>query len=293
MPLVTAQEILQKAKQGKYAVPMFDVSNYEMIRGVVDAAEEVQSPVILAGLTPDLEGKGLDYFLAMARTAAETASIPVVVQLDHAGSFAECKRTIDAGITSVMFDGSRLDINENIKISKQICDYAHKYNVCVEAELGYVPGLLAGHGNIANNEIMHLVPKECLTKPKELASFVQQTNVDAVAVAIGTAHGTYISTPELEVELLKKLNNSTDAFLVLHGGSGTPSDQLKNVIANGICKVNFFTDILKAMFNRLKKVLAVSNNPGTWPYLVYKDSIDALQTVVKEKIEILGSKNKA
>ena len=256
MALVSSKEILQCAQAGRYAVGMFDVSNYEMIRGVIEAAEAQRSPLLLGALQPDLQGRGMDYYMAMARIAAETASVPVSIHLDHAVSFEECRRAIEAGFTSVMIDASTQPFEENVRIVREVCDYAHRHNVTVEAELGYVPDAIVGFGEGAAAGHAHRDPKDCLTQPEEVTRFVQLTGVDALAIAIGTAHGIYVSPPVLEIELLKRIRAATDVLLVLHGGSSTPENQLRPAIANGITKVNVYTDLVVAMFTKLRDELA-------------------------------------
>ncbi len=292
MALVSSKEILRRAQAGHYAVGMFDVSNYEMIRGVVEAAEAQRSPLLLGALQPDLQGRGMDYYVAMARIAAETASVPVSIHLDHASNFEECRRAIEAGFNSVMIDASTQPFEENVRIVREVCDYAHKHNVTVEAELGHVPDAIAGFGEAAEAGHAHKDPKDCLTQPDEVTRFVAQTGVDALAIAIGTAHGSYISTPVLEIELLKRIRASSDVLLVLHGGSGTPEDQLRPAIANGITKINVYTDLLVAMFKTLRDELAVSKNMGTWPVKVYAGPVAAMQAAVVEKIRVFGSAGK-
>ncbi len=293
MALESTKIMLEKARKGKYAVAMFDVCNYEMIRGVVEAAEELNAPVMLGALKPDLEGVGLDYYIAMAKIAAENAKVPVAIHLDHAVSFEECKRVIDAGFNSVMIDASSKSFEENVRIVKEVCDYAHQHNVTVEAELGHVPDAIAGTGEAAHQGIDHMDPKDCLTQPGDVVEFVKQTGVDALAIAIGTAHGSYISTPELEIGLLKEINAVSEASLVLHGGSGTPEDQVAQAIENGITKINVFTDILIAYNSELRDGLAQSDNMGKWPIFVNEKPIAAMKEVVKEKIRQFGAAGKA
>jgi len=293
MPLVSSKEILQKARDGKYAVAMFDVCNYEMIRTVVEAAEEVNAPVMLGALKPDLEDVGLDYYIAIAKVAAENAKVPVAIHLDHAVTFDACKRVIEAGFNSVMIDASSKSFEENVAIVKEVCDYAHQHNVTVEAELGHVPDAIAGTGEAAHQGIDHMDPKDCLTQPEDVVAFCEQTGVDALAIAVGTAHGSYISAPELEIELLKEINAVSPASLVLHGGSGTPEIEIKKAIENGITKINVFTDILIAYYTELREGLNNSDNMGKWPVFVNEKPLEAMKNVVKDKIRQFGSAGKA
>ncbi len=287
MPLTTARPILEAARAGRYAVPMFDVCNYEMIRGIVEAAEQVRSPVLLAALKPDLEGRGLDYFMAMARVAAASATVPVAIHLDHAGSFDECKRAIDAGFTSVMIDWSTKPFAENAAITRQVCEYAHPRGITVEAELGHVPDAIAGHGESALHGAAD--NQADLTRPGEVERFIELTGVDALAISIGTAHGAYVSAPVLDIGRLRQINAISTACLVLHGGSGTPEDQVREAVANGITKINVFTDLLISMFTELRTGLNASANLGTWPHLVYRQPIQAMQATAIEKMRVFGS----
>lgn len=293
MPLVSSKEMLQNARKGKYAVAMFDVCNYEMIRAIVEAAEEVNAPVMLGALKPDLEGVGLEYYIGMAQTAAKNAKVPVAIHLDHAVDFEACKRVIEAGFNSVMIDASSKSFDENVAIVKEVCDYAHAHGVTVEAELGHVPDAIAGTGEAAHQGIAHIQPKDCLTQPADVKRFVDLTGVDALAIAIGTAHGSYVSTPDLEIGLLKEINEVSEACLVLHGGSGTPEDQVKAAIENGITKINVFTDLLIAYYSELRDTLSASDNMGKWPIFVNEKPLAALKEVVKDKIRQFGSANQA
>lgn len=293
MPLVSSKEILQKARDGRYAVAMFDVCNYEMIRGIADAAEEAGAPVMLGALKPDLEGQGLEYIMSMARVAAENSSTPVAIHLDHATDLEAIKRVIEAGFNSVMIDASSRTFDENVQIVREVVDYAHARNVTVEAELGHVPDAIAGTGEAASQGDVIVDPEDCLTQPEDVIEFVKQTGVDALAVAIGTAHGSYVSTPELHIDLLKEINAVSKASLVLHGGSGTPEDQIQAAIENGITKINVFTDILIAYYSELRTGLSGSDNMGKWPVFVNQKPIEQMKAVARDKIRQFGSAGKA
>lgn len=291
--LISFKEMLADARARNYAVPMFDVCNYEMIRTVVETAEAHNSPVILAGLKPDLADSGLDYYMAMASVAAKNSRVPVSIHLDHAVSFEACKRVIDAGFNAVMIDASSKSFDENVALTKQVVDYAHANGVSVEAELGHVPDAVAGTGEAASQGVKHVAIKDSLTQPSDVVRFCEQTGVDALAVAIGTAHGSYISAPELEIELLKEINALSPACLVLHGGSGTPDDQIQEAVANGITKINVFTDLLKAYYTELRDGLAASDNMGKWPVFVNEKPVEAMSAAVLAKMTAFGSVGKA
>ena len=190
MALVNMNKMLTDARAGKYAVGAFDVSNLDMAMAVTEAAEEKKSPVILMGLAVDLVGDRLSYWLGYLRRIAEAASVPVAVHLDHAVDIPFIKRCIDGGFSSVMFDGSMLPLEENLRKTSEVVAYAHRFDVSVEAELGHV-----GDGIVGNSEIGAVKkdtfdnPDDFLTQPSELAEFVARSQVDCIAVAVGTAHG--------------------------------------------------------------------------------------------------------
>lgn len=294
MSIVTMKEMLEDARNNHYAVGAFDVSNYEMIRSVVDVAEEEKAPVILSALKVDIEGKGLDYFMAMAKTAAENAKVPVAIHLDHATDFDLIRRTIEYGFSSVMYDGSVLPFEENIQNTKQVCEYAHSHGVTVEAELGHVADAIAGNSD-AVQSVQDVEEKvsDGLTKPEDVEIFLDQTGVDALAVAIGTAHGVYISKPVLDFERLKQINAVSRVPLVLHGGSGTPDADIQKAISLGICKINIFSEVLAAFHTELKETLLSLSNMSAWPSVVYQKPVEKMRDKIREKIQLFHSNNRA
>lgn len=290
MSLVTLKEMLADARN-RYAVPMFDVCDIAMIRAVVEVAEEENSPVILGALEPDIAGSGLKYWSAAAKIAAKNAKVPVCIHLDHAVNIDQINRCADAGFSSVMIDASAEDFEVNVARTKEVCAAMHKRGISVEAELGHVGDGIPGTGEKAVTG--HEDVGDSLTEPAKVAEFIDRTGVDALAVAIGTAHGVYVSTPELEIELLKEINRISSIPLVLHGGSGTPEDQLKPAIANGIAKINIFSELLNAWNETMLTVLKDLNNMSSWPTVVNVKSDAALRQVVRDKINLFGSKGKA
>lgn len=290
MALVTLKEILADARN-RYAVPMFDVCNIAMIRAAVEVAEEENSPVILGALEPDITGIGLEYWSAAAKIAAKNAKVPVCIHLDHAINIAQITRCADAGFSSVMIDASAENFDINVARTKEVCDAMHKRGISVEAELGHVGDGIPGTGESAVTG--HKDTNDALTESAKVAEFIDRTGVDALAVAIGTAHGVYVSTPELEIELLKEINKISSIPLVLHGGSGTPENQLKPAIANGISKINIFSELLNAWNASMLNVLKGLNNMSSWPTVVDVKSDAALRKVVRDKIVLFASKGKA
>ncbi|MBQ8868133.1 MAG: class II fructose-bisphosphate aldolase [Oscillospiraceae bacterium] len=284
--LVSMKEMLADARKNHYALPAFDVSNYEMMKAVLDACEEEGSPALLMGLGVDLGGRAMDLMASMVASASKFYSIPVCFHLDHATDFELIKRAIDAGFSSVMYDGSVLDFENNAKNTAEVTKYAHAHGITVEAELGHVGNASVGSISETGTDTD---PGETLTVPEEVAKFVEITDVDALAVAIGTSHGVYQKTPELRIDRLDEIMAVCDRPLVLHGGSGTPDDQMQNAIHHGITKINIYSDVVGALNKGLKDKLNNIDNPSTWPFLVFEDARVMMKEVVKNKLRTFGS----
>ncbi len=287
--LCTIKEMLADARERKYAIPAFDVSNYEMMKAVLETCEEEKSPALLMGLGVDLQGRNMQLLTSMVKAASDYFNIPVCFHLDHATDFNFIKTAIDNGFSSVMYDGSVLPFNENALKTAEVVKYAHEKGVTVEAELGHVGNASVGSISETGADVD---PGESLTVPEEVSKFVEITNVDALAVAIGTAHGVYKKTPELRIDRLDEITAVCDRPLVLHGGSGTPDDQMKNAITHGITKINIYSDVLYALNQGLKNTLNNISNPSTWPFIVYEDAMKKMKEVVREKIRTFGSNNR-
>ena len=284
--LVSMKEMLEDARKNHYALPAFDVSNYDMMRSVLEACEEERSPALLMGLGVDLTGKGLSLLTSMVKAVSEHFSIPVCFHMDHATDFELIKAGVDAGFSSVMFDGSVLPFEENAKKTAEITKYAHAKGITVEAELGHVGNASVGSISETGTDDD---PGETLTVPEEVTKFIEITDVDALAVAIGTSHGVYKKTPELRIDRLDEITAVCDRPLVLHGGSGTPDDQMKNAIRHGITKINIYSDVVGALNKGLKDKLNSIENPSTWPFIVFEDARAMMKEVVKDKLRKFGS----
>ena len=284
--LVSLREMLADAREKHYALPAFDISNYEMMKAVLEVCEEERSPALLMGLEPDLRGRDMNLLASMVQSASEYFNIPVCLHLDHATNFEYIKRACDAGFSSVMYDGSVLDFDNNAKNTAEITAYAHARGITVEAELGHV-----GNGSVGSisETGTDTDPGESLTVPEEVARFIEITDVDALAIAIGTAHGVYMKTPTLRIDRLDEITAVCDRPLVLHGGSGTPNDQIKMAIHHGITKINIFSDVIAAMNMGLKNKLNAIENPSTWPFIVYEDAMKMMKEVIREKLRTFGS----
>lgn len=283
MALVTTKKLLLDAQKGGYAIGAFNVENMEMVQAVADAAEELKSPIIMQTTPGTLKYADADYFFANVKVAAEKASVPIAIHLDHGNSFDLAMKAYRAGYTSIMIDGSHESFEDNIALSKSVVDACHPSNIPVEAELGKVGGkeddLVAGYD-------------DPYTNPEEARIFTDKTGVDFLAVAIGTAHGVYKGIPKLDVERLSAIRKVVDIPLVLHGTSGVPDDVVKDCIARGICKVNYATDLRIAFSNGVKKYLA--ENPSVYDPKKYGAvGREEVKQYVMSKIKVCGSVNKA
>ncbi len=284
--LVTMKEMLADAKKNHYAIPAFDVSNYEMMKAILETCEEEKSPALLMTLGVDTEGRNLQLLSSMINGASNYFKIPICLHMDHATDIDFIKYGCDNGYSSVMYDGSVLPFNENAKNTAMVTEYAHKKGITVEAELGHVGNASVGSISETGTDTD---PGESLTVPEEVTKFIEITDVDALAVAIGTSHGVYQKTPELRIDRLDEITAVCDRPLVLHGGSGTPDDQMQNAIHHGITKINIYSDVLYALNQGLKNYLNTMTNPSTWPFLVYEDAIKMMKEVVREKLRTFGS----
>ena len=244
MPLVTSKNMLEAAQKGGYAVGAFNAENMEMVMAIIDAACEMQAPVIIQTTPSTVKYAGLDVYLANVRAVAERASVPVAMHLDHGNSFELAMSALHAGYTSVMIDGSQKPFEENICLTQSVVKVADCMGIPVEGELGTVGGkeddLEAAAG---------------CTLPSEAAEFAKRTGVSSLAVAIGTAHGVYKTTPKLDVERLKEIRKVVSIPLVLHGASGLTDESIRACIKEGICKVNFATELRIAYTEGVKETI--------------------------------------
>lgn len=281
--LTGLNDILKPAQQGHYAVPAFDCVTDILVRAILDCAEERRSPVILMGLEHDLHGKGMLYISALIRAVAPHYAIPVALHLDHAENIEQVKRALDNGFTSVMFDGSTLPLEENIRLTREVVELAKQYGATTEAELGRVAGFELTGGDTGD---------AVLTDPQGVADFVAATGVDALAVSVGTAHGIYMSTPTLHQERLSEIRKASDVPLVLHGGSGTPQDQVQEAIRRGITKINIYADIRIALGKGFTRTAAENQRPDPLPDQLFSHMRSEVMATVSEKIDLCMSANR-
>lgn len=249
--LVPMSAILGHARAEGYGVGAFDVPNLETATAVLEAAQQLNSPVIIAVPPSVLAFQHFEVFVHGIRMLADPLDVPVAIILDHGQSYEICMRAIKAGMTAVMFDGSKLPFEENVRITKEIVKVAHSLNVSVEAEVGHV-----GSGDMTPEQIANL-----LTDPEKAAQFVEQTGVDCLAVAVGTIHGHYRGEPQIRFELIEKIATLTQIPLVLHGGSSTGEQNLRKAIECGINKINVFSDMSAEAVDRMKSLLSSNARP--------------------------------
>ncbi|MBT9173846.1 MAG: Fructose-bisphosphate aldolase [Syntrophomonadaceae bacterium] len=284
MPLVTLKEVLAAAEAGGFAVGAFNANNLEIVQAIVEAAEAERSPVILQASQGALKYAGIKYIAALARVAAETSSVPVVLHLDHGTSFAQTMQCLRHGFTSVMFDGSGHVLEENIAATRRVVEVAQAMGASVEGELGKIGG--------TEDDISVDEREALLTDPQEARRFVEETEVDALAVAIGTAHGPYKGMPRLDFDRLAAIDRLTAVPLVLHGASGVPDDSICRAVALGVRKINIDTDLRQAFTGGVRRALLDGGSEYD-PRKILGPAKEAMKAVVREKIRLFGCSGKA
>ena len=321
MPLVTTTEMFKNAYAGGYAVGAFNVNNMEIVQGIVDAAKEEQSPLILQVSAGARKYAKHIYLVKLVEAALEDSNLPIALHLDHGDSFEICKDCVDGGFTSVMIDASHHDFDENVKITKQVVEYAHAHGVVVEAELGQLAGI--------EDDVKVAAHEAHYTDPNEVEEFVKETGVDSLAIAIGTSHGAYKFTPDqctrneqgilvpppLRFDILEEVAKRLPNFpIVLHGASsvpqdfvkiinengghmpdavGVPEDQLRKAASMAVCKINIDSDLRLAMTAGIRKHF--NDHPDHFdPRQYVADGRTNIKAIVSHKIkEVLGCDGKA
>lgn len=306
MPLVSTTEMFKKAYEGGYAIGAFNVNNMEIVQGIVDAAREEQSPLILQVSAGARKYAKHIYLVKLVEAALEdSGNLPIALHLDHGDDFEICKACIDGGFTSVMIDGSKHDFETNVALTKKVVEYAHAHGVVVEGELGRLAGV-EDDVNVSDKDAI-------FTDPDQAVEFVERTGVDSLAIAIGTSHGAYKfkGTPYLDFERLEKIGKMMPNFpIVLHGAStvlpefvekcnqfggnipgaqGVPEDMLRKAASMAVCKINIDTDLRLAMTASIREML--TTNPAEFdPRKYLGPARDAIKSMVAHKIKnVLGS----
>lgn len=307
MPIVTSTEMFKKAYEGGYAIGAFNVNNMEIIQGITEAAAEVSSPIILQISAGARKYAKHVYLMKLIEAAVEDTNLPICVHLDHGESFDICKSCIDGGFSSVMFDGSKHSFQDNIRLTKEVVDYAHAHGVVVEGELGQLAGI--------EDNIKVDAKDASYTDPDQVEEFVKSTGVDSLAIAIGTSHGAYKfkpgQKPQLRFDILEEVQKRLPGFpIVLHGASsvipeyvatinqyggnmpdaiGIPEDMLRQAAKMAVCKINIDSDLRLAMTAGVREYLA--NHPADFdPRKYLTPGRENIKALVKHKItEVLGS----
>lgn len=309
MGLVTSKKMFECAYQGGFAIGAFNVNNMEVLQGVVEAAAEQRSAVIIQASSGAIKYAGIKYLYKMVEVAAEQSGLPICLHLDHGSSFELCKQCIDHGFTSVMIDGSHLPFEQNVEVTRQVVEYAHAHGVVVEAELGRLAGV--------EDDVKVSEDQALYTDPQEAAEFVKQTAVDSLAIAIGTSHGAYKfkGTPHLQLDILQEVARLLPGLpIVLHGASsvpeeyielinryggqmpgakGVPGELLREAARSAVCKVNVDSDLRLAMTGTIRKCLQES--PAEFDPRGYLGAArNSIKELVSYKItEVLGCSGSA
>ena len=284
--LVNMNEVLRPAKKNKYAVGLFNAVNLELARGIIAAAEATQSPVIMGTAEVLLPYGPLDEVSYYLIPMAKKANVPVVVHLDHGLKYDTCIKALELGFSSIMYDCSTDSYEDNVRKVKEMADIAHSYGATIEGELGHVgdnEGSAEGSDHLAD-------PSKFFTDPKLAKDFVEKTGVDALAIAVGNAHGAYKLPPKLDFDRIRTIRDTVDVPLVLHGGSGLTDNDFRTAIQEGISKVNIFTDInIAAVEAEFKKFTSMEKGVID----LIPAAVEAVKQETMKKMKLFGSDGKA
>ncbi|HEC44314.1 MAG TPA: class II fructose-bisphosphate aldolase [Bacteroides sp.] len=267
-------EKLKEFQEGQKALLATNFYNFETLKGIMEAAKEIQLPVILQLTKSSIQYMGLQNAVALARSAIEYYRVESWIHLDHADSYELIEQCLKAGLDSVMIDASEFPLEKNIEITRRVVKLAANYGANVEAELGYVA------------KLGQSTDKTGYTEPGDVDLFVNATGVNALAVAIGTAHGNYKEKPKLDFERLRKISQITDAFLVLHGSSGVPDDQIIKAVEFGVCKVNIATEIKNTFMYNIKKLVNQTDEIDLRK--VFPPAIDLIKELIIKKLRLVS-----
>ena len=277
--LVNLNDVLKDAQKNHYGVGLFNTTDTDMLQAAIDAAEEARSPIVIGTAEVLLPFGDLKWIAPSIIAAARRASVPVVVHYDHGLTFERCMEALQLGFSSVMFDGSAGEYEKNIADTREVVKIAHAFGASVEGEIGHV-----GQADASDDQ-----KTDMYTTVEEATSYLAATGVDALAIAIGTAHGAYKQKPKLDLARLSEIRQATDTPLVLHGGSGLTDDDFRNVIRDGIAKVNIFTDLCVAGSNACRDALAKD-----MAYLEMRNlKVEYIKQEVLKKMRLFGSVGKA
>jgi len=287
MAFVTTKEMLKEAQKGRYAVGAFNANNMEIIQAIVETAEEEKAPVILQASQGAIKYAGLESIVAMVKVMAEKVNIPVALHLDHGTDYYQNIKCLRAGFTSLMYDGSKLPFDENVKMTKKVVEMAHACDIPVEAELGQIGKM----GDSDEPGIALEKVKNSMAVPEEAVKFVELTEIDFLAAAVGTIHGCRTPFAKLDIPRIEKIRELTGVPLVLHGASGVNDEEIEKGIAAGICKINIDTRIRMIFTKKMKEI--IEENPNQIdPRKILGPAKDAAKEIIRDRMRIFGCSGK-
>jgi len=288
MAFVTTKEMLKEAQKGRYGIGAFNANNMEIIQAIVETAEEEKAPVILQASQGAIKYAGLDMIVAMVKAVAEKANIPVALHLDHGTDYHQNIKCLRAGFTSLMYDGSKLPFNENVEMTKKVVEMAHACDIPVEAELGQIGKM----GDSDEPGVALERVKESMAVPEEALKFVELTEIDFLAAAVGTIHGCRTPFAKLDIPRIERIRKLTGVPLVLHGASGANDEEVKKGIAAGICKINIDTRIRMKFTEKMREI--IKRNPEEIdPRKILGPAKDAAKEIIRDRIRVFGCNGKA
>ena len=288
MSFVTTKEMLKEAQKGRYAVGAFNANNMEIIQAIVETAEEEKAPVILQASQGAIKYAGLDSIVAMVKIMAEKVNIPVALHLDHGTDYYQNIKCLRAGFTSLMYDGSKLPFDENVKMTKKVVEMAHACDIPVEAELGQIGKM----GDSDEPGVALERVKESMAVPEEAVKFVELTEIDFLAAAVGTIHGCRTPFAKLDISRIERIRELTGVPLVLHGASGVNDDEVRKGIAAGICKINIDTRIRMIFTEKMSEIIK-TNPEEIDPRKILGPAKDAAKETIRDRIKVFGCSGKA
>lgn len=288
MAFVTTKEMLKKAQKGRYAVGAFNANNMEIIQAIIETAEEENAPVILQASQGAIKYAGLDSIVAMVKVMAEKVKIPVALHLDHGTDYNQNIKCLRAGFTSLMYDGSKLSFDENVEMTKKVVEMAHACDIPVEAELGQIGKM----GDSDEPGVALEKVKESMAVPEEAVKFVELTEIDFLAAAVGTIHGCRTPFAKLDIPRIEKIRELTGVPLVLHGASGANDEEIRKGIAAGICKINIDTRIRMQFTEKIREIIK-TNPQEIDPRKILGPAKEAAKEIIRNRIRAFGSNGKA
>jgi len=288
MSFVTTKEMLKEAQKGRYAIGAFNANNMEIIQAIIETAEEERAPVILQASQGAIKYAGLDMIVAMVKVMAEKVKIPVALHLDHGTDYYQNIKCLRAGFSSLMYDGSKLPFDENVKMTKKVVEMAHACDIPVEAELGQIGKM--GDSDEPGVALEKL--KESMAVPEEALRFVKLTGIDFLAAAVGTIHGCRTPFAKLDIPRIEKIRKLSGVPLVLHGASGADDQEIRKGITAGICKINIDTRIRMEFSQKMREVIK-ANPQEIDPRKILGPAKEAAKEIIRDRIRVFGCKGKA